>query len=93
MDRSDRRRQPTWHRRPGIHDHDEVRVDIAECRALLLDSGRALDDVSRLMLEIAVRHGGGVMTFGELKGLVHGAVSAYGSVKAAIKAARRKQRP
>jgi hypothetical protein len=43
-----------------------VRIDAAVCRAVL-EGGQRIDAVSRLMLEIAIRHGDGVMTFGESK--------------------------
>ncbi|WP_334396456.1 hypothetical protein [Bradyrhizobium sp. AZCC 2289] len=59
-------------------------IDAADCRAML-ENRRHLDDTSRLMLEIAVRHGNGVMTFGEMKKIALRAVAEAGTIKAAIK--------
>jgi hypothetical protein len=87
-----RRRQTVrqYHRPRGVRDDAEVTIDAADCRAML-DNRRHLGDVSRLILEIAVRHGDGVMTFREFKGLVLQAAADAGSVKAAIKKISRRR--
>jgi hypothetical protein len=80
-----RRWQTVRQYRPrGVRDDAEVTIDAADCRAML-EYRRHLDDVSRLMLLIAARHGDGVMTFRELKGMVLQAAAEAGTVKAAIK--------
>jgi hypothetical protein len=63
---------------------DTIVIDAAACRARLGDD--TLDDTERLMLLVVLRHGGGSMTFAELKHAMIGAVLDAGGVKAAIRA-------
>jgi hypothetical protein len=79
------------YRSRGVADDAEVQMNAAESRDLLVNR-RHLDDMSRLMLEIAVRQGDGVMTFAELKKMAINAVADAGTIKAAIEALARKRK-
>ncbi|QWG16184.1 hypothetical protein KMZ68_14145 [Bradyrhizobium sediminis] len=68
----------------AVRDDAEVRIDAVDCR-VVLDTRRHIGEVSRLMLEVAVRHGDDMMTFGDFKELVLRVAADAGSVKAAIK--------
>lgn len=79
------------YRSRGVADDAEVQMNAAESRDLLVNR-RHLDDMSRLMLEIAVRHGDGVMTVRELRAAMRRAVADAGTIKAAIEALARKRK-
>jgi hypothetical protein len=70
----------------GVHECDAVIIDVAACRGIL-DNG-ALDDAEILLTLAAIRSGGGVVTFRELRHMAQAAVLEAGSVKAAIKQLR-----
>jgi hypothetical protein len=66
----------------GVSDDAEVLINADECRHLLR---RHLDETSRLILEIMVRNGDGVMTVRELKAIMYRAIADAGTIKAAIR--------
>jgi hypothetical protein len=72
------------YRRRGVSDDAGILINADECR-YLLDDRRHLDETSRLILEIMVRNGDGVMTVRELKSIMYRAVPDAGTIKAAIR--------
>jgi hypothetical protein len=86
QNRDQRRRQRTLHAPRGVHECDEVVIDVAACRGIL-DNG-ALDDAEILLTLVAIRSGGGVVTFRELKHMALATVLEAGTVEAAIKQLR-----
>jgi hypothetical protein len=94
-DRNRIRRQRALHNPRVPHLCDIVAIDARACQALLarqvgqMSHLEPLDEVERLLLEIVIRHGDGVIKFSELRRIAQGAVLQAGSVKAAIEAMRR----
>jgi len=86
--RDRQRRQRNLHNERGVHDTDEVIIDVAACRAMLA-RGEPKDDLERLLVLVSIRSGGGVVPFRKLKHMAHAAVLEAGSVKAAIETAAR----
>ena len=48
--------QITLHIPRGVHNYDQITFDLAACREVL-DGDQPMDEVERLLLELAVRHG------------------------------------
>jgi hypothetical protein len=84
--RRSRRPQTVRQYRPRVRDDAEIVIDVAGCLALL--DRVHLDEVSRLLTLIALRHGADVMTLGEMKRQALRAVAEAGGIKAAIERLR-----
>ena len=88
QNRNQRRRQRTLHIPRGVHNYDQITFDLAACRELL-DGDQPMDEVERLLLELAVRHGGEPRRFLEYKKMAFAAIIEAGSIDAATDALSR----